>query len=69
MEHDRLELQNFALYLRLEGNYPAREAVRAALVPRADRRCAVLDIGTGSGSWSVCVYVSHACLLVASRVE
>ncbi|KZV99720.1 hypothetical protein EXIGLDRAFT_214797 [Exidia glandulosa HHB12029] len=51
-EHDRLELQSFALNLALEGNYPAREAVRAALVPRRDRRGGVLDIGTGSGSWA-----------------
>lgn len=52
LEHDRLELQNFALFLALEGNYPARDVVQRALLPRTDRRCQLLDIGTGSGSWA-----------------
>lgn len=54
-EHDRLELQSFAQYLALEGNYPptARDAVRAALAPRPGRRAAVLDVGTGSAAWAV----------------
>ncbi|EJD49917.1 S-adenosyl-L-methionine-dependent methyltransferase [Auricularia subglabra TFB-10046 SS5] len=52
MEHGRLGLQSLALYLALEGNYPARDAVRAAMVPDPARRRAVLDIGTGSGSWA-----------------
>ncbi|KAH7096535.1 S-adenosyl-L-methionine-dependent methyltransferase [Auriculariales sp. MPI-PUGE-AT-0066] len=52
MEHGRLGLQGTALFLALEGNYPAREAVRTSLARRADRRCQIIDIGTGPGQWA-----------------
>ncbi|KIJ35761.1 hypothetical protein M422DRAFT_261942 [Sphaerobolus stellatus SS14] len=54
-EHDRLDLQHGIYTLSLGGLYPAavREEVKALLAPRKLGRPAILDVGTGSGSWAM----------------
>ncbi|KAF8512272.1 S-adenosyl-L-methionine-dependent methyltransferase [Gautieria morchelliformis] len=52
-EHDRLDLQHAIYTLSLESLYPARDSVRKALAPRQFGSPAILDVGTGSGSWAL----------------
>ncbi|PIL24243.1 hypothetical protein GSI_13996 [Ganoderma sinense ZZ0214-1] len=51
-EHRRLDLQHQIITLALGGLYPAPNLVRKALAPRPGKAPAILDVGTGSGSWS-----------------
>ena len=51
-EHSRLELQHQVYRLCLGGLYPAQSPVRWALRPRSGMTLNILDVGTGSGSWS-----------------
>lgn len=50
-EHRRLDLQHHIFTLSLGGLYPAADLVRRALQPRPNFKPAILDVGTGSGSW------------------
>ncbi|KAI0664665.1 S-adenosyl-L-methionine-dependent methyltransferase [Cubamyces menziesii] len=52
-EHRRLDLQHQVITLALGGLYPAPDLVRRALRPRPGKAPAVLDVGTGSGSWAI----------------
>ncbi|PCH37869.1 S-adenosyl-L-methionine-dependent methyltransferase [Wolfiporia cocos MD-104 SS10] len=53
-EHRRLDLQHHQYKLALGGRlYPAADLVWRALCPRTDRRPAIFDVGTGSGSWAL----------------
>ncbi|KZT09627.1 S-adenosyl-L-methionine-dependent methyltransferase [Laetiporus sulphureus 93-53] len=52
-EHRRLDLQHTQYTMSLGGLYPAPELVLRALRQRTDRRPAILDVGTGSGSWAI----------------
>lgn len=52
-EHRRLDLQHQVYTMALGALYPAAPLVRWALRPRPDRRPAIMDVGTGSGSWAV----------------
>ncbi|KDQ60927.1 hypothetical protein JAAARDRAFT_173301 [Jaapia argillacea MUCL 33604] len=53
-EHQRLDLQH-QIYTRMLGGslYAAPDLVRSALRPRNGPQPAILDIGTGSGSWAL----------------
>ncbi|KAG8910890.1 hypothetical protein FRC01_006066, partial [Tulasnella sp. 417] len=55
LEHNRLDLQHEMLKQMRNGLFLADEDVRRALAPREDPESqpAVLDIGSGSGSWMV----------------
>ena len=50
-EHRRLDLQHQVLTIALDGLFPAPNLVRRALSPRQGKVPAILDVGTGSGSW------------------
>lgn len=52
-EHRRLDLQHHQYTMCLGRLYPAPDLVWRALRPRRDRRPAIMDVGTGSGSWRV----------------
>jgi len=52
-EHDRLDLQHAIYTLSLGSLYPARERVKQVLAPRQLGKPAILDVGTGSGSWAM----------------
>ncbi|KAI0723973.1 S-adenosyl-L-methionine-dependent methyltransferase [Cerioporus squamosus] len=52
-EHRRLDLQHQIITLALGSLYPAPNLVRRALAPRPGKTPAVLDVGTGSGSWAI----------------
>ncbi|KAI0636697.1 S-adenosyl-L-methionine-dependent methyltransferase [Trametes polyzona] len=52
-EHRRLDLQHQVITLALGGLYPAPDLVRRALRPRPGKMPAILDVGTGSGSWAI----------------
>ncbi|TBU35695.1 S-adenosyl-L-methionine-dependent methyltransferase [Dichomitus squalens] len=52
-EHRRLDLQHQIITLALGGLYPAPNLVRRALAPRPGKTPAILDVGTGSGSWAI----------------
>ncbi|KAI0672942.1 S-adenosyl-L-methionine-dependent methyltransferase [Trametes maxima] len=52
-EHRRLDLQHQVISLALGGLYPAPDLVRRALRPRPGKIPAILDVGTGSGSWAI----------------
>ncbi|KAM5532078.1 hypothetical protein V8D89_014242 [Ganoderma adspersum] len=52
-EHRRLDLQHQIITLALGGLYPAPNLVRKALAPRSGKAPAILDVGTGSGSWAI----------------
>ncbi|KAG8986801.1 hypothetical protein FRB90_003768, partial [Tulasnella sp. 427] len=54
-EHTRLDLQHDMLTTRIGGLFLCPEAVSCALEPRQGVRPAVLDVGTGSGSWAIAV--------------
>ncbi|KAG9029513.1 hypothetical protein FRB95_005234 [Tulasnella sp. JGI-2019a] len=53
VEHSRLDLQHEMFRKKLGGLFLKPEAVRRALAPKQDMRPAVIDIGTGSGSWAI----------------
>lgn len=50
-EHRRLDLQHHIQTISLGSLYPAPDLVRRALQPRTYPTPAILDVGTGSGSW------------------
>lgn len=51
-ERGRLDARHRGLTLCLNGLYPSREKVRAALQPRQKGpQTAILDVGTGAGNW------------------
>lgn len=53
-EHDRLDLQHAIYTLSLGSLYPASDSVNRALAPRLNGAPpAILDVGTGSGSWCI----------------
>jgi len=54
-EHGRLDVQHRMLRIKMDGLYWTAEAVRPILAPRPEgsEPPAILDIGTGSGSWVV----------------
>ncbi|KAI0822861.1 S-adenosyl-L-methionine-dependent methyltransferase [Trametes gibbosa] len=52
-EHRRLDLQHQVITLALGGLFPAPDLVRRALRPRPGTPPAILDVGTGSGSWAI----------------
>ncbi|KAI0748536.1 S-adenosyl-L-methionine-dependent methyltransferase [Daedaleopsis nitida] len=52
-EHRRLDLQHQVITLALGGLFPASNLVRRALAPRPGKISAILDVGTGSGSWAI----------------
>ncbi|KAI0797651.1 S-adenosyl-L-methionine-dependent methyltransferase [Abortiporus biennis] len=52
-EHRRLDLQHDIHTINLGSLYPAVEQVRRALMPRENFTPAILDVGTGSGSWAI----------------
>lgn len=52
-EHRRLDLQHHQYTMCLGRLYPAPDLVWRALRPRRDRRPAIMDVGTGSGSWAL----------------
>ncbi|RDX56492.1 S-adenosyl-L-methionine-dependent methyltransferase [Lentinus brumalis] len=52
-EHRRLDLQHQIITLALGSLYPAPNLVRRALAPRPGKTAAILDVGTGSGSWAI----------------
>lgn len=52
-EHRRLDLQHRIYTITLGGLYPAPQLVRWALRPCRNMTPAILDVGTGSGCWSV----------------
>ena len=54
VEHRRLDQQHKVYTIALGGLFPAVPLVRWALRPRRDVTPAILDVGTGSGIWSVC---------------
>ncbi|KAG8872852.1 hypothetical protein FRB97_007287 [Tulasnella sp. 331] len=51
-EHGRLDLQHECFKRKLGGLFLKPDAVRRALAPRQDITPAILDIGTGSGTWA-----------------
>ncbi|KAJ3553866.1 hypothetical protein NM688_g3394 [Phlebia brevispora] len=52
-EHRRLDLQHRIYTIMLGALYPAVPLVRWALRPRRGTTPAILDVGTGSGSWAI----------------
>ena len=54
-EHNRLDLQHTMLTMALGSLYWPPELVNKLLQPRpdSDDQPAIIDIGTGSGTWSV----------------
>ncbi|KAG9008864.1 hypothetical protein FRB94_012833 [Tulasnella sp. JGI-2019a] len=52
-EHQRQDIEHRVLSLVMDSLYAAPELVRRAMVPRPNVVSAVLDIGTGSGSWAM----------------
>lgn len=52
-EHERLDLQHAIYTLSLGSLYPAHDSVKRALAPRQYGTPAILDLGTGSGSWCI----------------
>lgn len=52
-EHRRLDLQHHIQTISLGSLYPAPDLVRRALQPRPYPTPAILDVGTGSGSWAI----------------
>ena len=54
IEHRRLDQQHRVYTIALGGLFPAVPLVRWALRPRRNVTPAILDVGTGSGIWSVC---------------
>lgn len=50
-EHNRLNVQHEMLKIKLGGLFLQPRAVQRALVPRNGSIPAVLDVGSGSGSW------------------
>ncbi|KAI0082841.1 S-adenosyl-L-methionine-dependent methyltransferase [Panus rudis PR-1116 ss-1] len=52
-EHRRLDLQHHIYTLSLGSLYPAPDLVRKALQPQPGKSRAILDVGTGSGSWAI----------------
>ena len=61
-EHRRLDLQHQVYTMCLGGLFPAQSPVRWALRPRHGVSLSVLDVGTGSGSWSGHSSESHLML-------
>ncbi|KAG8872851.1 hypothetical protein FRB97_007286 [Tulasnella sp. 331] len=53
VEHGRLDRQHELFRKALGGLFLKSDAVRRALAPKQDVRPAVIDIGTGSGSWAI----------------
>ncbi|KAG8953833.1 hypothetical protein FRC04_001463 [Tulasnella sp. 424] len=53
VEHNRLDLQHEMLTTKIGGLFLCPDAVQRALAPRPNARPAVLDVGTGSGSWAI----------------
>ena len=52
-EHGRLDLQHELLKKKMNGVFFRPDAVRRALAPRQSGQPAILDVGTGSGSWAI----------------
>ncbi|KAG8910002.1 hypothetical protein FRC00_009037, partial [Tulasnella sp. 408] len=52
-EHKRLDLQHEMLTARMGGLFLCPDVVERALAPREHSQPAVLDVGTGSGSWAI----------------
>ncbi|KAG9048342.1 hypothetical protein FS837_000214 [Tulasnella sp. UAMH 9824] len=52
-EHKRLDLQHDMLTARMGGLFLCPDVVERALKPRGNSQPAVLDVGTGSGSWAI----------------
>ncbi|KAG8897595.1 hypothetical protein FRB99_008052 [Tulasnella sp. 403] len=52
-EHSRLDIQHEMLRLKMDGLFFRPDVVKQILAPRRNPVPAVLDIGTGSGSWVV----------------
>lgn len=52
-EHGRLDIQHELLKKKMGGIFMKPDAVRRALAPRQSGHPAVLDVGTGSGSWVI----------------
>ncbi|KAG8855156.1 hypothetical protein FRB96_007194 [Tulasnella sp. 330] len=53
IEHSRLHLQHELFKRKMGGLFLKPEAVRRALAPKQDVTPAIIDIGTGSGSWAI----------------
>ena len=51
-EYERLNAQHIMLRLALGSLYAASSHVRRALAPQQNDEPSVLDVGTGSGTWS-----------------
>ncbi|KAG9015682.1 hypothetical protein FRB90_004471 [Tulasnella sp. 427] len=52
-EHARLDVQHLMLKTKLNGLFFPSMPVRRALAPRQTTIPAILDLGTGSGSWAI----------------